>query len=45
MDIGQLSFTKNNKSQGNIPWNIVKNKTYHLAIAGGEPGCKFEIID
>ena len=29
----QLSFSKNDKNQGIIPWKMSKNKKYHLAIA------------
>ena len=33
LDKLQLSFSKNNKNLGVIPWKMSKNKKYHLAIA------------
>ena len=45
LDKEELSFSKNNKNQGIIPWKIPKNTKYHLAVAVCGTGDKVEFIE
>ena len=41
----QLSFSKNDINQGIIPWKLIKNTKYHLAIATYGVGNEVELLE